>query len=89
MLLGLVLALFVALIYHALSRQQSIVPGAVQEELGGIHVEGIGGDADLNKQKNRLSPPASLEELTPNQVVAIKDGILLEAGRKRRAAWTP
>jgi hypothetical protein len=86
-LLGMVLVLFIALVYHALTRQPSIVNGVAREELGGIHVEGVGGDAELNKQKNRLSPPATVEDVAPSQIVAIKDGILLEAGKRHRASW--
>jgi len=64
-------------------RETAVAP----ESIGGTGVEGTGGDALLNTEKNRYTRPLDVTELTPSQMIAIPANSLPDAGRKRRANW--
>jgi hypothetical protein len=82
-----VLALLVALIYHVVNRQEPIVHHSMQQQLGGMSAEGVGGDPELNVQKNRVTAPVRIEDVSPRDIVAIPDDLLLNAGKRMRRKW--
>ena len=58
------------------------------ETIGGVGVEGTGGDRDLNREKNRFDAPKTFADLGAEDIINIPDGQLIEAGRKKRANWS-
>ncbi len=58
------------------------------ESIGGIGIEGTGGDALLNKEKNRYTAPTTPSDLSVAQVRSIPSALLTESGRSKRAYWS-
>jgi len=89
-LIVLVIAL-VAIIWYVNSPNE-IPPtrefGAAPETIGGVGIDGTGGDAELNREKNRFDPPKNFADLSVGNVMQIPDALLLEAGRKKREYWS-
>jgi len=63
--------------------------GAAPEILNGIGMEGSGGDALLNREKNRFTTPGSFSEASVRDIIQIPSTVLGEAGRKKREYWPP
>lgn len=64
-------------------------PKIAPELLAGIGLEGTGGDGLLNRQKNRLTRPKTVEDLTIQQLISIENDLLLQQGKRRREKWYP
>ena len=86
----LLLALIAALIWYANSakkispvRELAVAP----ETIGGFDVDGTGGDALLNREKNRYTTPLDIEDMTVAQIEAIPASVLDESERKKRMNW--
>lgn len=63
--------------------------GIAPEFLSGIGPEGIGGDAILNRLKNRTTIPDEVSDYTVAQLIAIPNDVLYQEGRRRREKWYP
>ena len=63
-------------------------PGAAPEAIGGVGPEGTGGDADLNREKNRYELPQTVRDMTVGEIISIPSSVLTEAGREKRRNWT-
>jgi len=90
----LVVAAFV--IYIAVRKNGSLqrserssphVIGVAPKDFHGITPEGIGGDPELNRQKNRWSAPAKVEDLTISQVIALPHDALDMMSNEKRSRW--
>lgn len=57
--------------------------------LSGIGREGVGGDPDLNRLKNRISEPKSVTDYTVPQIIAISNDFLMQQGKRLRKSWYP
>ena len=86
----MLIALIVALIWYVNStkkisplREVAVAP----ETIGGVGVEGSGGDGMLNREKNRFTAPLDVEDQTIAQIEAIPSTLLSESGRRKRSNW--
>ena len=89
-LIVLVIAL-IAIIWYV--NQPSIIPparelGMAPETIGGVGVEGTGGDRELNREKNRFDAPKTFADIGSGDIIKIPDARLIEAGRKKREYWS-
>ncbi|HET6400875.1 MAG TPA: hypothetical protein VFH95_05685 [Candidatus Kapabacteria bacterium] len=89
-LVVLVIAL-IAIIWYV--NQPNEIPqvrelGMVPETIGGVGVDGTGGDRELNREKNRFDAPKNFADLDAEAVLKIPDALLIEAGRKKREYWS-
>ncbi|HZK75805.1 MAG TPA: hypothetical protein VFD13_02755, partial [Candidatus Kapabacteria bacterium] len=89
-LIVLVIAL-VAIIWYV--NQPALIPpgremGMAPETIGGVGVEGTGGDRELNREKNRFDAPKTFADIGANDIIKIPDAQLIEAGRKKREYWS-
>lgn len=65
------------------SRELGIVP----EILGGVDIDGTGGDAELNREKNRYEAPKNFADVQVSNILSIPSALLAEAGREHRSHW--
>jgi hypothetical protein len=92
-LFGVLIALTITVIYlyvedkpiPLIRSEQGIAP----DILSGIGREGLGGDPVLNRQKNRIAEPKSVNDFTVPQVIAIVNDVLMQEGKRRRKNWYP
>lgn len=94
-LLVLIFAI-IAIIWYV--NQPAIIPpnlsdharemGMAPETIGGVGIEGIGGDRDLNREKNRFDAPKTFADIGAGDIIKIPSTLLLEAGRKKRENWS-
>lgn len=63
--------------------------GIAPEILAGVGREGLGGDPILNRLKNRISEPKTVNDFTVPQVIAIVNDVLTQEGKRRRDKWYP
>ncbi len=89
-LIVLVIAL-VAIIWYV-NQPQEIPPvrefGMAPETIGGVGVDGKGGDRELNREKNRFDAPKNFADLDAEAIMQIPSTLLAEAGRKKREYWS-
>ena len=62
--------------------------GTAPKDFHGIPPEGIGGDPDLNKEKNRWVAPASYTDMSVAEIIAINHDELSAVGKAMRSRWT-
>ncbi|MDP4200226.1 MAG: hypothetical protein Q8922_09080 [Bacteroidota bacterium] len=65
-------------------RESAVAP----EEIGGVGLEGKGGDPQLNREKNRYTMPLDVADLTVASIIQIPSGLLAETGREKRERWS-
>ncbi len=86
----ILIAALIAIIWYV-NRPNVIPPsqesGVIPERIGGVGLEGSGGDAELNREKNRIEAPKTFADLRPIDMLAIPSALLVEAGREKRARW--
>ncbi len=63
------------------------VLGHAPDDFHGIPPEGIGGDADLNREKNRWAAPAQVSEMSVAQIIAFPHDELSAMGKESRSRW--
>jgi hypothetical protein len=65
--------------------------GQAPETVGGVGLDGAGGDPLLNRLKNRIAAPDEkiIREFSVAQIVGIPHDILDQEGKRRRATWYP
>ncbi len=90
---GLLILVFglIAIIWYVNKPNQIPVAGElgmVPETLGGVGIEGTGGDPQLNREKNRYDAPKHYADLHVSDMLAIPCAELEEAGRKKREYWS-
>jgi len=61
--------------------------GMAPENIGGVGIEGTGGDAILNREKNRFGAPKNYSDVTVSEVIGIPTQKLSDAGREKRDRW--
>jgi hypothetical protein len=90
-----VIAISGILIYIALpngeslkNTEQSSVQGIAPSNFHGILPEGTGGDADLNRMKNRWAAPSVISPMTISQIIALPHDVLDYMEKKRRKNWS-
>ena len=64
-------------------RESAIAP----ESIGGVGIEGRGGDALLNREKNRFTKPLDVTDVTVAQILHTPSTLLDDAGRHKRQYW--
>jgi hypothetical protein len=61
--------------------------GVAPETIGGVGIDGLGGDVMLNREKNRFSAPTTPRDFTPTDLIRIPSELLAGAGRRHRQNW--
>src|SRR5579872_5438760 len=69
-------------------KTSSAISGSTSKDFHGIPPEGIGGDPDLNKQKNRWVAPTHVEEMTISQIIALPHDALDMMEKEKRNRWS-
>ncbi len=62
--------------------------GIVPEIIGGVGTRGTGGDAELNREKNRYDAPKAYADLRVSDILSIPSALLAGAGREWRDRWS-
>jgi hypothetical protein len=87
----LVLLIALAAIIWYVNAPKKISPvkefGVAPETLGGFGPDGFGGDAMLNRQKNRYTAPAEIRDVTVSDLIQIPSAQLAMAGQRHRENW--
>ncbi len=94
-LIGAALLVAIVIVFYLLLHQSStkvIEPshyiGTAPNDFHGIPPEGIGGDPELNKEKNRWAASAVFIPLTISQIISLPHDALDLMGKERRSRWT-
>jgi hypothetical protein len=96
LLIAATVALVLLLIYFAIpkngairdSDKSSMIQVPAPKDFHGIAPEGTGGDADLNRMKNRWSAPVSFVPLTISEIISLPHDALSAMGKERRNRWS-
>ena len=70
------------------STESSQVTGFAPKDFHGIPPEGIGGDPNLNREKNRWAAPAQVTEISVAQIIALPHDELSAMGKESRNRWS-
>ncbi|MFI5263353.1 MAG: hypothetical protein ACHQM6_02430 [Candidatus Kapaibacterium sp.] len=62
--------------------------GNAPGDFHGIPPEGIGGDPDLNRDKNRWVTPAGITEMSVSQIISLPHDMLSAMSKEDRRKWT-
>ena len=96
LIIGVVL-IVIALIYFAIpkgrqeketERSAPLYKGTAPSDFHGIPPEGIGGDPELNKEKNRWAMPAAVTQVSVSQIISFPHDALDMMGKEKRSKWT-
>jgi hypothetical protein len=68
-------------------RSSPQVTGVAPKDFHGIPPEGIGGDPELNRQKNRWAAPAKIDEMTISQIISLPHDALDMMAKDKRSRW--
>jgi len=91
------LLIIVALIYIAIpkgrhgkevERSAPSYNGTAPKDFHGIPPEGIGGDPELNKEKNRWAAPSEFSQLSVSQIISLPHDALDMMGKEKRSRWS-
>ena len=65
-------------------RESAVAP----ELIDGIGADGTGGDALLNREKNRFTKPLDVTDVTIDEILHTPSALLADAGRHKRERWS-
>ena len=94
LIIAVILAVIGIGIYFAVHKsttqkiESAHVVGLAPTDFHGIPPEGIGGDAELNKEKNRWTASAEFIPLSISQIISLPHDALDMMGKERRSRWS-
>ena len=89
LLIAIVIGIYIALHNSSTRKSETAhVIGQAPSDFHGIPPEGIGGDPDLNKEKNRWAASAVFTPESVTQIISLQHGALDIMGKERRSRWS-
>ncbi len=91
---GLIVLIFAVIVIVWYANQPAKISPAVQESgvapetIGGVGIDGTGGDPELNREKNRFAAPKNITDETVGDIIGISTTLPSEAGREHRERWS-